>query len=803
MLKRKILQCCSVVSLAAISASIGAQELGSAGQRQVNDLGQLSGTQRSGSDLGQIGSENADNGGRPQQNLRISNMPQDGLGQADSARYPSKNQALTFPPLKQNDFQKFVQESTGKSLKIFGADFFANVPSTFAPVQSTPVPSDYALGAGDEILIRGWGTVDINYRAVIDRNGLISIPTIGTIPLAGVKAGEAENTIREAVAKLYKGVNLNVSFGQLRAITVYVVGQARKPGSYTVSGYSTLVTALFASGGANGNGSLRRVQVKRDGKIVRELDLYNFIAKGDKSADIRLHDGDTIYIPAAGAYVALVGNVNTPAVYELRSNNDTVESILDVAGGLPVVADPRRATIERIDAAKNQPRSVEEFALDGNGIKKTLKNGDLISVLSITPEFSNAVTLRGNVDQALRSPFKSGMRISDLIPNREMLMTRASIRRQNGSLMTGNIESDALLPENGEKDNASRATDREIKVNADNLAERVGGGLVDEVNWDYAVIERIDKANLSTKLIPFNLGRALTDRDSPDNVVLQAGDTVTIFSQSDIRVPIQKRMVLVRVEGEVNVPGVYQMTSGDTLKDLIGKAGGATTNAYVFGSEFYRESVRKDQEQNLEKVIRKLEARASSMQANAAANITATGTDAQVVLAKKEAEQSAAQDAIRRMKTLKPTGRIAFALNTSDRSTDKLPSLKLENGDRLVIPSRPDFISVYGAVNQESSMIWKPGMTVGKYLEIAGPEVGADLEAVFVVRADGTILSSISNSWFSGLNSVEIMPGDSIVVPEKLDKETAYTKFVTGLKDWSQILSGFGITAAAIKSLRQ
>jgi protein involved in polysaccharide export with SLBB domain len=216
---------------------------------------------------------------------------------ANHSRQFQKQMADQNAPL--SEFQKFIEDNTGKVLPIFGSEFFANAPSTFAPILNSPVPGEYPLGPGDELMIRGWGTIDIDFRATIDRNGTINIPTIGAVVLAGVKAGEAENVIRNAVARLYKGVTVSVNFGQLRAITVYVVGQASRPGTYTVSSLSTLVTALFASGGPNANGSMRRVQVKRGGKVAAELDLYAFIAKGDKSADIKLQDGDTIYIPPA------------------------------------------------------------------------------------------------------------------------------------------------------------------------------------------------------------------------------------------------------------------------------------------------------------------------------------------------------------------------------------------------------------------------------------------------------------------------------------------------------------------------
>ncbi len=681
-----------------------------------------------------------------------------------------------------SEFQKFVADSTGTTLPIFGAEFFTNAPSTFSPVANAPVVADYALGPGDELMIRGWGSIDIDYRATIDRNGLISIPTVGSVALAGVRAGDAEGVIRNAVARLYKGVTVNVNFGRLRSITVYVVGQASRPGTYNVSSLSTLVTALFASGGPNANGSMRHVQIKRGGKVAVELDLYSFIGKGDKSADMKLQDGDTIFIPTAVGHVALVGKVNTPAIYELKSNTDTIESLLDYAGGTPVVADARRAFLERIDATRSQPRSVEQFALNGEGLKRTLKDGDVLNVTSITPDFSNAVVLRGNVDQAVRAPFKPGMRVSDLIPNRQYLLTRNSIKRQNGVVNAGD--------------------ERETNETAGNIASRIGG-LVDEVNWDYAVVERINRADLSVSLVPFNLGNVFTNPAGPDNVQLQPGDTVTIFSQQDVAVPMDKRRIFVRVEGEVNVPGVYQMTAGENLQSLLAKAGGPTNNAYLFGTAFYREEVRRQQEVNLQKAANRLESQAAAERTSSAANARSTA-DAQLLEARRQAELVAASQAIARVRQLKPTGRIAFGLDPHDNRFAVLPQLKLENGDRLVVPAQQEFISVFGAVNAESSPLWRANSRVSDYLKISGLTSEADEENIFILRVDGSVISRNSRSWYSGgFGGTEVMPGDSIVVPEKFDKETRWSKFMAGTREWAQIFANFGLGAASIKVLKQ
>lgn len=681
-----------------------------------------------------------------------------------------------------SEFQRFIADSSGQQLPLFGAEFFINSPSTFSPLGNSPVPADYVLGVGDELLIRGWGSIDIDYRAKIDRNGLIAIPTIGSVVMAGVQSSQAEAVVRAAVGRLYKGVTVSVNFGQLRSITVYVVGQARRPGTYTVSGLSTLVTAVFASGGPNANGSMRRVQIKRGGSIAAEVDLYSFLGKGDKSSDVKLRDGDTIFIPRALGHVAMTGKVNTPAIYELRGINDTVESLLEFAGGMPIVADPRRAFIERIDVTKSAPRSVEQFALDAAGLRRPLKNGDLVSITSITPNFSNAVVLRGNVDQAIRAPYMAGMRVSDLIPNKEYLISRASVNRQNNAL-------------EGEQKKYVAGQ------NVETIAARIGG-LIDEVNWDYAVVERINRSDLSVSLIPFNLGNMFANPSSADNIILQPGDTVTIFSQQDVAVPLDKRRVFVRVEGEVNVPGVYQMGAGETLQNLLARAGGPTNNAFAFGTEFYRVQTRLQQQANLDRAVLRLESQVRNQQSTAAANARSS-TDAAALALRRDVELSAASQAIARLRELRPTGRIGFNLDPENRSFSQLPRLKLENGDRLVLPSRVDFVHVFGAVNVEASSLWRPNSRVNDYLKVAGLTPDADKENVFVLRVDGSVLSKNTTGWgFGGFGGMIVMPGDSIVVPEKFDKETAWTKFTQGTREWAQIFANFGLGAAAIQVLK-
>ncbi len=198
---------------------------------------------------------------------------------------------------QRTEFQEFVAQSVGRYLPLFGFNLFEGVPTTFAPVDSVPVTPDYVVGPGDEILIRAWGQVDIDYRAVVDRNGMINIPRVGNVTVAGIRYQDLSGYLRNAIGRIFRNFQLNVTLGQLRSIQVFIVGQAKRPGSYTVSSLSTLVNALFASGGPSPRGSMRRIQLKRGDKTITEFDLYDLLLKGDKSKDVQLLPGDVIYIP--------------------------------------------------------------------------------------------------------------------------------------------------------------------------------------------------------------------------------------------------------------------------------------------------------------------------------------------------------------------------------------------------------------------------------------------------------------------------------------------------------------------------
>ena len=719
------------------------------------------------------------------------------------------------PAPKPSEFQKFVEGATGRLLPLFGASFFIDAADSFAPVDNVPVSADYTVGPGDEIVLRAWGSIDVDYRATVDRNGLLNLPKVGSFNVAGVKAADLEKNLRAQMGRLFTNFELSVSLGQLRGLKVFVVGPAQRPGVYTLASQSTLLSAVVMAGGPAAFGSMRKVLLRRDGRVISELDIYEFLVQGDKSKDVQLAAGDVVVFQPAGARVALNGALDLPAIYELKSPQEPLREVLRYAGGTPSLANPNRALLERIDAAQPKAaRFVEEFRLDGNGLQKMLRDGDVLTLLAISPQFANAVTLKGHVAQPLRYAFKPGMRIRDLIPDADALVSPDFYRRKN--LLVQVLEDDedergvaAAVPgaataglDRIGRTRAERQRQREDRTLVD-VSKRIPAVLFDELNWDYAVVERLNAKDLSTEVIPFNLGKAVLQGDETNNIELLAGDVVTIYGQKDIRVPVSRQTRLVSLEGEVAAPGVYQLQAGDTLKSMIARAGGITPQAYLYGLNFSREETRRQQSENLKIAITRLESLSTVQAARDAAN---RRDDANALASSALVTNSAAQAQLTRLRNIQPNGRIALELDARTASADALPDVPLDGGDRIVVPPRPGFVTVAGAVVNNNAFLWKPGRTAGEYLKLAGADEAAEPDNMFILRADGTVSHAGDKRGLFGRSSLEsevMQPGDALVVPNQLDFETWGRAVVRNLKDFSQIFSGFGIGIAAINSIRK
>ena len=702
-----------------------------------------------------------------------------GSPQAESSTPPKSPAA---PPVTSNaaahpapktteltDFQQFVAQSLGYPLPIYGASLFINAPATFAPVDRIPVTANYVIGPGDELLIRVWGQIDLDIHARVDRNGTIFIPKVGQLNVSGLRFEQLQGFLSSQIGRIYQNFDLTVTMGELRSIDIFVVGQASQPGRYTVSSLSTLTNAIFASGGPSPTGSMRRIQLKRGAKLVTEFDLYDLLIKGDKSHDVLLQPEDVIYYPPVGPQAAIGGQVNTPAIYELKAET-TLSDLFTLAGGLTNTAYGGKVFVEEI--LNRNSRRVEEVALDSAGLAHPVKDGDLVNVTSLSPRFENAITLRGNVASPGRYPWHEGMRIGDLIPSREFLVTRDYWKQQNQ--LTLESQAPGARPSGAQN---------EVRRNAP------------DINWDYAVVQRMDPQDLSTRLIPFNLGRAILEHDSANNIALQPGDIVTIFSQSDLRVPELKQTKFVRLTGEFGASGVYRVKPGEHLRDLVREAGGLTPSAYLYGAQFSRESVRADQQRRLDQLIAESERDLNRR----SAQILATSTNS-AELASARANLEAERASLDLLRRIQPDGRIVLNMHPDDATVDTIPDIALEDGDQFYVPSTPATVTVIGDVYNQGSFLRESGKTVSSYLRNAGgPTRDADKGRIFVVRANGGVVNKDASTtfWSGGFDSMVLMPGDAVIVPEQTDRGS----FVRGLKDWSTILFNFGLAAAAVKVL--
>ncbi|MBK5101080.1 MAG: SLBB domain-containing protein, partial [Desulfobacteraceae bacterium] len=423
--------------------------------------------------------------------------------------------------------EEFFKKTFGPKsppLEIFGHKLFSGAPSTFAPIQATPVSNDYVIGPGDEIRILMWGRLDATYSLVVDNEGIINFPKIGPLNVAGLTFSELKELIKQK-AEAITGVNVNVSMGKLRTIQVFVLGEVKSPGVYTVSSMATVANALLSSGGPTSLGSLRRVELKRQGKLFSTIDLYDFLLRGDTSSDTRLMPADVIFIPQTGPMVSVSGNVKRPAIYELRTKR-TLETALALAAGLRPRAYNQRIQIER--AFKNQVQIVLDISYEELRKKKAipLQDGDLIRIFSILPSSVNAVYLYGNVLRPGEYAYKPELRVLDILPN---------------------LESLAL-----------------------------------DTYFDYALIKRYRFEDARAELIPFDLGRLLVSRDETQNMRLMPLDEVHVFNKE-----MFEDREYASVAGQVRKPARY-FIDDMRIKDLILKAGDLTDDAYLRKGELVR-----------------------------------------------------------------------------------------------------------------------------------------------------------------------------------------------------------------------
>ena len=477
---------------------------------------------------------------------------------------------------EKGSFETYVQSVTSADLRIFGKSLFADVPTTFAPFDGAQVNQDYLIGTGDELQVRGWGMVDIDVNATVDRSGSIYIPRVGSVKVSGVKYRDLQGYLKKAVGKFFNNFELTASISQTRAVQIYVVGQAVRPGTYTLSAMSTLLNALFTSGGPNASGTMRNIQLKRGGQTVTTFDLYDVLTKGDKSKDLSLEDGDVIYIPEVGPLVALTGNVKQSAIFELKGGQSNLAELIGWAGGVDSASEAKQIIVEK--SIDNSYKSIIELTADSGAMNSRLA-GIVVKPTDILRVFSP-----GAIPVEIRTP-NEYVRVSGeikqsgvfLLKNNETL--RELIARLGGPTDKGYIFATQLNRDSVrrlQQDKLNEVADRFESELESGMAQRIAGStdkdniavINQEVERQRRMAQRLRVVKAEGRIVLEMTGASDEVKNLPD-LPLQDGDTILI----------PRRPATVDVLGSVFQQNAFIYRPKSTVNDYVSLAGGVTANA--------------------------------------------------------------------------------------------------------------------------------------------------------------------------------------------------------------------------------
>ena len=767
---------------------------------------------------------------------------------------PEEAEKATKPagaPLPEKDLSRIESILLGKyppgtpdELKQFGYSFFDKEISSFAPIKNVPVGPDYIIGPGDSFIIYLWGRTEVSHPVTVSREGHIMIPKIGILPVAGLSFGELKTSLNHKFKEFYPDFKMTISMVELRTIQVFVVGEAKTPGTFSVSSLSTVITALYEAGGPTKNGSLREIQLFSNGKPIQKLDLYAFFIKGMKTGDMRLQPGDTIFIPVIGPVVGVAGNVKRPAIYETKGAQ-TVGDVLEYAGGILPTGELQNVMVERIEGHRR--RIIKSFSLDpaahsiaNENMNLPLSDGDLIKIYPIHSGIGQIVYLEGHLKYPREYELKPGMRLKDLIPSYAALLPEPYLPQAEiirlmppdlhpeiipfdlGALLSGDEDQNLLLKDQDririygkwEKRDLPEVKIRGAVRNPGTYRLYKGmtikdlifqaGNLTDKAYLDEASLIRIMKIEKGTETLtldfsPQNAMRGITE----DNLVLEKDDTIQIREFPEYREALNR---IVFLEGEFLFPGEYSFPEGERLSSIIEKAGGFKDEAYPFAAVFLRESAKRVQKERLKEYVDRLEQDILSLGAVAAGKILSE--DESVVLQRTLASK---KELLEKLRSAEPTGRMVINLDEILVLPSSKYNFKLQPGDRLIVGKKPAYVNIMGAVFNPTALFAEEKQSVKHYLNlVGGPTKDADKKEIYIVKANGTVISKGQGGLFGlgswdnkkqrwtlgGFDSTKLDPGDTVIVPQKIETYP-WMRF---LKDTSGILYQLAVTVGVLKS---
>jgi len=713
-----------------------------------------------------------------------------------------------------NNVDQTSADMAEKYLTQFGYDLFR--PGNFFHPGNVVLPEDYILGSGDVLRINMWGSgADVQIDGTIDPDGTITLPKLGVIPLAGVRYREVRDIITREAEKYIQGINLSVAVIQPRSLEIYIVGQVTSPGLKMVPAFSTVLNALVQSDGPLKVGSLRNIVLYRNGRLYRKLDLYDIILKGDTSNDVLLKDKDVIHVPYIGPTVAVVGAVRRSGIFEMKGDAQELDQILTLAGG---VLPQAQAKLNLRRFVNNQALNVLDVDLtDPQLAKSYVLDGDLVEIRYIEHRLPRTVAVSGHIWDTQVFSWRNGMRLSEIIPGPEKLkpgaITKYAVLRRYNPRLATYTDQKILLSDvwTGQFDLVLRAYDEVVilsktdyKVGTQVFLRGavwgggdypflpgmtlrdllvLGGGIKEYANIGTVEISRQTKISNEIITHHFQVDLANETVDEP----LKPFDMV--------RVPAIKGAGVIHeviIKGEVRFPGNYALKDGERLSDLISRAGGYLPSAYLYGAKFFSISAQTIQQQSLTRLIEELEVRLAGGTVGGVSSAISGET-----AAISEAQLAAQKTFIEKLKSMKATGRVVIKLVDLEAFKGSRYDFALETGDILEIPPQPVFINVLGSVYAPNSYLYNPEHTLQDYLDMAGgPTKTSDKKYMSLHKADGEVISLASKGSHT-FYRMKLMPGDSLLVPENLER-VPHLRYV---KDISDIIYQMTVTLGVVANL--
>jgi len=770
-------------------------------------------------------------------------LPSVGASSASAVGLATPGEALPTPAgMTQDDVEAATPDKTEeveeRARTRYGRTLFSRDVSTFAPTDDAPVPESYRLGVGDQIVVQLFGKENDQLNLQIGRSGDISFPKLGSITLSGLTFEDARDLIKTRVEQQLIGVDAIVSMGRLRAINVFMAGEVAVPGAYSVSALTTVTQALFQAGGVTDIGSLRDIQVRRAGAVVATFDTYELLMKGDVSDDIRLQSGDVVFVPPYTGAIDVEGELKRPMVYELVGG-ETLGDVLAMAGSFTRDAYPSLSILIRQSDLLGLPQASNIDLSDNRQLSLTAQDGDTLVVPKVGNLVASSLVLRGAVTRPGSFGWVPGMRVSDLISDARRDLSRDAdlsmgmvVREKNvlldieviafdlASVIAGpNTDSDPVLEEFDEVlifslvNSGSNAASRQallgpvieklssqarqgqplqavsvsgavrapgtypLLVNAtvDTLI-RAAGGLNDSAFLEAAELRRLTEGldgQVTANYRDLNIGRGRSERQ----IALSSRDHLTVRE-----IPDWSPSDSIALEGEVKFPGLYRIRKGETLSNVIDRAGGFTDNASPESAVFTRTAVAA------------LEAERASQFAQDIQTTFATRLLTEETMTQGMDEIS---QIVSSLQAIEGSGRLLIDLPTA-MSGDSNADLEVVDGDRLVIPLVSNTVSVVGEVKRQRTHSFQGELTLEDYIDLsAGLTRRADESGIYIVKANGAVVTLERNLWrFTGYNSA-LAPGDTIVVPIN----TQYKDSLANWRDITQIIYQSMVSVAAVVSL--